>query len=266
MTGFSPAWLALREPADHAARNIDVATTAAAYVDKRLFATIIDLGSGTGSNFRALSPLVATRQAWTFVDNDRGLLDAARDLIDAAPQPAARPPTLSWRVADLVRDIDAVLAAPAHLVTAAAFFDLVSFAWIEGFCAALARRRLPLYAALTYDGLEEWRPAHDCDTAVLAAFHAHQHGDKGFGPAAGPAAHLHLCKELTRHGYQMRVGDSPWMLRAEQRVLMSELAAGIADAAAATGTIEPPALAAWRQARLAATSARIGHQDVFAWL
>ena len=265
MTGFSAAWLALREPADRAARNADVAAAAAAHLDALPLARIVDLGSGAGSNFRAFAASIATRQAWTLVDHDAALIEAARAAMGTAGGTSGRA-VATFRQADLARDIDGVLAAPADLVTAAAFFDLVSADWIEGFCAALARRRLPLYAVLTYDGEEEWRPVHARDAEMLAAFHAHQASDKGFGPAAGPAAHRHLCEQLGRHGYRLRGGPSPWRLDATQRALMAELAAGIARAAVATGTVDAMEAEAWRQARAAATSALIGHRDVFAWL
>jgi len=45
----------------------------------------------------------------------------------------------------------------ADLVTAAAFFDLVSKEWIARFCGELARLRLPLYAVLSYSGEENCR-------------------------------------------------------------------------------------------------------------
>ncbi|MGD8498218.1 MAG: class I SAM-dependent methyltransferase, partial [Chromatiales bacterium] len=55
MSGFSPDWLALREPLDARARS-------AALVDRlraqapRGPRRILDLGSGTGSNLRYLAP------------------------------------------------------------------------------------------------------------------------------------------------------------------------------------------------------------------
>ena len=72
------------------------------------------------------------------------------------------------------------------LVTASAFFDLVSEEWIARFCQELAARQLPLYTVLTYDGTETWSPPHDHDAPMLAAFHAHQGRDKGFGWAKRP--------------------------------------------------------------------------------
>ena len=126
-------------------------------------------------------------------------------------------------------DLDADLAralAGADLVTAAAFFDLVSPDWIERFCAELARRRLPLYAVLTYDGRESWTPPHAADAAMLDAFHRHQARDKGFGPAAGPRSSAMLREALERHGFEVQVGASPWRLGAGDAELIAALSRG----------------------------------------
>ena len=60
--------------------------------------------------------------------------------------------------------------------------------WLERLVVEAAARRLPLYAALTYDGRIELTPADAGDAAIVAAVNTHQRTDKGFGPALGPAA------------------------------------------------------------------------------
>src|SRR3954470_5031135 len=96
--------------------------------------------------------------------------------------------TVSFHQADLARDLEALIPAGADLVTAAALFDLVSPAFIERVAEAVAARGAFLYTALTYAGRDPRPPPPPADARVLAAFHAHQRGDKGFGPAAGPEA------------------------------------------------------------------------------
>ena len=259
MSGFSAAWLALREPADHAARDAGLAQAAAALLIGKTPTRILDLGCGTGSNFRAFSPLVAAPQAWTLVDFDPRLLAAARSGNASSAQA-----TLSFKHADLTQGLEDLLADPCDLVTAAAFFDLVSADWIERFCSALAARRLPLYATLTYDGAERWRPPHALDQRILNAFLAHQDGDKGFGPAAGPRAHGLLRAGLERRGYFVREAKSPWRLGPANRALMTQLADGIAAAAQETGAVSAAEAETWRLARQAAVGCEIGHRDVLA--
>ncbi len=277
MSGFSPQWLALREPADHGARAPALASQVFDHFAARDHVTILDLGCGTGSNLRAMSNRLPQHQIWRLVDWDHSLLDAARGRLVAwadeamadggavALRKGAHEINLQLEQADLAQGFEAVLAAHADLVTATAFFDLVSAQWIDDFCAALARRRLPLYAILTYDGQETWEPPHPGDAKVLAAFHAHQAQDKGFGPAAGPFAAAHLARVLEEdHNYRVTTAPSPWQLDQGQSLLIGELARGAADAVAETGLVPADELASWRAAREQATACTIGHVDLFA--
>jgi hypothetical protein len=71
---------------------------------------------------------------------------------------------------------NAMAGALAGLITAAAFFDLVAFDWLDQFCKLL---QSPLYTVLTYNGKERWLPEDPRDTEILKAFHSHQARDKG---------------------------------------------------------------------------------------
>lgn len=271
--GFDPDWLALREPADHAARDPALRAQAAALVAEGQ-AVIVDLGCGTGSNLRALAGSLPARQSWRLVDHDPALLAAARAALSAWADTATtggdgalalvrggQSLTVQFLQADLTADLAPVLEG-AQLVTAAALFDLCSATWIDRFAAALAARRLPLYTALTYDGIEHWSPPHPADAEVLAAFLLHQRRDKGFGPSAGPAATQALADAFASRGYGVVRAPSAWRLGPAQAGLVASLAAGIATAAAEAG-VDPAAATAWAAARQAA-SAVIGHEDFLA--
>lgn len=280
MSGFSADWLALREPADHAARNKDILAQVANHFVGRDHLAIVDLGCGAGSNLRgcALS-LPAMRQSWTLVDYDPALLAAARERLAAWADSAeeqgeelllekdGKTIAIDFRQADLNTDIDRIAGWRPDLVTAAALFDLVSPDWIERFAATLARYKLPLYTVLIYDGREEWSPPHALDAAVHSAFLAHQRRDKGFGPSAGPEAARIMSEAFARAGYQVAAGDSPWRLSMADAALMEQLADGIAAAASET-TITPDEAQEWRLfrregARSSASTAFVGHIDLF---
>jgi trans-aconitate methyltransferase len=79
MTGFSTEWLRLRESADLAARNPEIANAVSARFALREAVSVVDLGCGTGANLRATASLLPNRQSWRLVDSDQSLLDAARD-------------------------------------------------------------------------------------------------------------------------------------------------------------------------------------------
>lgn len=276
MSGFSPDWLALREPADHAARNPQLLSAVGGYFAARQSLTIVDLGSGAGSNLRGSYSALPTHQHWTLVDHDERLLAVARERLSAWADAAHEQGeelvltkgekiiTVDTRQADLDKDLEWVLGWQPDLVTAAALLDLASKRWLERFAAALSSQRLPLYTVLTYDGRETWQPEHAADARMLAAFHHHQHSDKGFGPAAGPDATEIAAEAFRKAGFAVSIGESPWQLAESQRELMLALAQGSAGAVGETGHVEPGAIAEWLAARQDAASCLIGHLDLWA--
>jgi trans-aconitate methyltransferase len=94
---------------------------------------ILDLGSGTGSNVRYLSPRLTGAQEWLLVDRDPALLLEVPD------------GTASCRIETLCRDLDtlddAAIFAGRDLVTASALLDLVSARWIDTLAASHGARR-----------------------------------------------------------------------------------------------------------------------------
>lgn len=280
--GFSAEWLALREPADHAARNGDVLAAVQAYFADKDSLSIVDLGCGAGSNLRGFAlALPASRQQWTLVDYDLALLAAARERLVAwadhaheqgeelVLEKADKTLTVDFRQVDLNADLAMVIGWRPDLVTAAALFDLVSEPWIATFVAALAQEKLPLYTVLTYDGRETWLPHHEANGRVHAAFLGHQLSDKGFGPAAGPGAADALVRHFHAAGYNVATGDSFWKIDAYGAPLAQQLVDGIATAVGETGRIAKADLKAWAdfrrgQLRSRLAVALVGHTDLFA--
>jgi SAM-dependent methyltransferase len=262
VTGFDPAWLALREGADHRARNRALLDAVAARFAGRATITVVDLGCGTGSNLRALAPRLTGRQRWTLVDHDPALLSAAKTRVSGEfDGPDVE---VAFAQADLSADLDGALGAAPDLVTAAALFDLVSAAFIDRFADAVAQRRAAFYTALTYDGTEGWHPPHAADAAIHGAFLRHLGGDKGFGPAAGREATQALVSAFLARGYRVATGDSPWILGHNDAALIAANAAGIAQAARDTGGVPDADVDAWLAARRTAAACTIGHQDLLA--
>jgi SAM-dependent methyltransferase len=264
MTGFSADWLALREPADHHARDGELLRRLAAWVASRDRLTILDLGCGTGSNARALTPHLAAIQHWRLADHDSGLLEIARKRLTTESPDQQRTVTVSTEVVDLSNGIEPLLAADCDLVTASALFDLVSKRWLDSMVAALARNSLPLYTVLTYDGTMEWDPPHSTDAAIREAFNAHQLRDKGFGPSAGPDAGPYLAAKLRDAGYEVSVAPSPWLIGAGESKLMIANALGIAKAVRETGQLSEAELASWVAFRRDGKGCTLGHVDILA--
>ncbi len=249
MSGFSPEWLALREPADLAARSRNVMNVCADYFKTRAEVRICDMGAGTGASVHAFARLFSTAK-WTLVDHDAGNLAVAKQ----------RRPEIATKVCDFAQNPDC-WPDDTTLVTATALLDLTSRDWIDRFVTALRAKRLPLLCTLTVNDALSLTPSQPLDAKVFDAFRKHQHGDKGFGPAMGGDAAAYLEAALKNAGYEITADDSPW--RVARGELLRQLLEGTANAVRETGRV--PDIDTWLStAQTETTLFVVGHRDVFA--
>src|SRR5262245_36213513 len=148
VSGFSAEWLALREPADAAARSSRLVSFVAAR------GRLLDLGGGTGANIRYLSRHLPVPQQWTLIDSDRALL--AR-----VPEGVA---TVQADLNDVIDDRETFRGCA--LATAAALLDLVSDGWLERLVERCRAVDAAVLFALNYDGRIECAPADPEDEDV----------------------------------------------------------------------------------------------------
>ena len=212
---------------------------------------------------RALAPHLTPRQSWRLADNDLGLLARAAD----SDRPAGA--SVTSMPVDLARDLEAALDGAVDLVTTSALVDLVSAPWLERLVVETAARRLPVYAALTYDGRAALEPPDRLDASVITSVNRHQRRDKGFGPALGPAAAAAAIEQFERVGYAVIHGTSDWIFAAQDRQIQNEVLSGWSAAAGELGELALAEIVDWltrRRALVAAGTAtmRIGHVDFFA--
>jgi hypothetical protein len=259
---FSAEWLALREPYDKRARSTAVLDAVSAAIGGRSSIAIVDLACGAGSTLRALSPRLRATQSWRLTDNDLGLLARAAEF--------ANPPQLTTDpvAVDLARDLEVVLDGPVELVTTSALLDLVSHDWLDRFATECAARRLPVYAALTYDGHATLDPVDPLDARLIDAVNAHQRTDKGFGPALGPSAAAAAPERFKALGYGVTLGASDWVFGPKDVDIQAEVLTGWAAAAREIG-IPIDDVITWlarRRDHIAAgcSAMRVGHVDFFA--
>jgi SAM-dependent methyltransferase len=224
---------------------------------------IVDLACGTGSILRALAPRFSAGQNWRLADNDLSLL--ARASATASPEGVA----LTTVPLDLNRDLEAALDGPIDLVTTSALLDLVSEAWLDRLVVETLARSIPIYAGLSYDGRIEMSPFHPFDAAIAAAVNAHQRGNKGFGPALGPAAASAAITRFESLGCRVVHGPADWIVGPLDREFQLEIFAGWASASRETGDVSLADTIQWltfRRDQVAAgrSSIRVGHVDIFA--
>jgi hypothetical protein len=239
----SPEWLALREPADAAARSAELAERLARHLPAAGRLVIHDLGGGSGAMGRWLAPRLPGLQHWVVHDRDPDLLELA---VAAPPSPASV--TVEARRSDITRLTPGELAG-ASLITASALLDLLTadeLARMLGVCAGC-----PMLLALTVVGRVTLTPADPLDALMGAAFNAHQRRGRLLGPDAVAAA----VDQLRVTGAELVVRPSPWRLDAAHADLTAEWLRGWVAAACE----QEPALAgeagAYRDRRLAQAAA-----------
>ena len=264
MSSFSADWLALREPYDARARNPAVLAAVSASVERCSPIRVVDLASGLGAMVRALAPRLSSPQMWRLVDNDSELLGFVRRMI--TPSAAL---TVDLRRLDLTHSLEDALDGTIDLITASALLDLVSASWLDRLVSEIARRQLPFYTTLTYDGRAEIEPVDALDATMIAAANTHQRTDKGFGPALGPTAVRAAIARLESVQYSVVTGASDWLIGPNDREIQMKIFAIWASAGQVVGGVSRSDMVGWlarrRDAVIAGCSSiRIGHIDFFA--
>jgi hypothetical protein len=244
----TPDWLALREPADAAARAVELVAPLRAHLPAGPL-VVRDLGCGTGSMGRWLAPLLPAAQHWILHDRDEGLLARAAHSLP-------RGVTTETRAGDLT-------AAPlsgASLVTASALLDLLTADEVETIAAA----GCPALLTLSVVGRVSLSPPDPLDADIAAAFDAHQRRTVAGRRLLGPDAAAVAADAFRRHGARVVTAASPWRLGPDRAELAQEWLRGWVDAALE----QRPDLdgAGYLRRRLAVADLRIvvGHADLLA--
>lgn len=206
----SERWLALREPADAAARATELVERLGEGLPARGGLVVHDLACGTGAMGRWLAPRLPGPQHWVLHDRDRELLAAAAVAPPAAAADGAAV-TVEARRSDITR-LERGDLADAALVTASALLDLLTADELAGLLAVCCEVGCPLLMTLSVAGRVELDPADPLDRPLAAAFDAHQRRTTPRGRLLGPAAVAFAVAELERLGADVLVGASPWRL------------------------------------------------------
>lgn len=261
----SESWLALREPADAAARARTLVEELRRHLPAPGRRVIHDLGCGSGAMGRWLAPLLTGPQHWVLHDRDPDLLEAA----------AARPPgpaadgaavTFETRRSDISRLQPDDLAGAA-LITASAILDMLTADELARLASLCSAPECPVLLTLSVVGRVELTPAHSLDAGVAAAFNAHQRRTTVRGRLLGPDAPAMAATEFARLGAQVLQRSSPWRLDASQSDLAIEWFAGWVDAACEQEPELATRIDGYRQRRLAQAAARelmvvVDHADL----
>ena len=259
MSGFSAAWLALREPHDAAARAAELVgllrthppTTHNGADTALVPRAIVDLGAGSGANLRWLAPRLGGEQAWLLVDHDAALLAAAENALLAWAKThganSVRGPAddgslgeivvaaadFRCRVrrtrADLAADLEHIQLPERAVVTSSALLDLVSAEWLDALVRRCVGASADVYFSLVYDGRTVCTPADDADAEVLGLLQPPPGRRQGLRRRAGPTAGLRAVDAFVARGYRVGVaGDERLANRPKCGAVPARAALGLA--------------------------------------
>ncbi|KHD72288.1 class I SAM-dependent methyltransferase [Actinoplanes utahensis] len=247
---FSATWLGLREPADAAARALDLVERLPETVR-----TVRDLGCGTGSLGRWLSPHLATPQHWIMTDLDPALLLRAADGMPAGT-------TVRTQQLD-VTDLTAADLAGTDLVTCSALLDLLTAEEVERLAAVCAEARVSVLFTLSVTGEVRLAPEDPLDGQVAEAFNEHQRRTHDGRRLLGPDAPEVAAEAFGKAGARVTVRPSPWRLGPALPALTAEWLRGWVGAAREQRPDLP--LDDYLDRRLASLPhASVGHADLLA--
>ena len=271
----TPDWLALREPADTAARSAELAELLAAHLahladlptDGTGPLRVRDLGCGTGSMGRWLAPRLPGPQHWTLHDRDVVVLARA-----AATMPGTAADGTAVTAEAALGDLTVLgpdeLAGTA-LVTASALLDLLTRAEVDALADACAATGTAVLLALSVSGTVVIDPPDELDAAFAAAFDAHQQREVDGRVLLGPDSGAYALVAFGTRGMAVQCRPTPWRLGPREAALTEEWLRGWVDAAC----VQRPELAAHADAYLERRLAEIadgalrvvvGHVDVLA--
>ena len=222
-SGLSTGWLALREPADAAARSAELVQLLSGPQGHGSW-VVHDLGAGTGSMARWLAPQLPGPQHWVLHDRDCGLLEVA---VRTPPTDAAGRPVVVTSVPGELDDLTGAELAGATVVTASALLDMLTTAQVERLSTVCAATGAALLLTTTVTGGVTLSPVDDLDGALGGAFNEHQRRSGRLGPEAGAVA----AAALTSAAYRVTTRRAPWRLGPADAELTRAWLQGWVDAA-----------------------------------
>lgn len=263
----SAGWLALREPADAAARAFELVGEVRSHLANDRDTRVHDLGCGTGSMARWLAPQLPGPQHWVLYDRDAELLpvadaDSPREASDGAPV------SVETKQRDITR-LDPGDLAGASLITASALLDMMTADELGRLVDTCVVPGCPVLITLSVTGGVDLTPGDPSDRLFAEAFNEHQRRASPGGRRLGPDALEAAVDGFARQGFEVVVRPSPWHLGPDERALATEWFDGwVGPACEQRPELEElrPAYARRRLAELAEgrLSVTVHHRDLLA--
>lgn len=216
----STEWLALREPADAAARDRGLVARLRSLPSAGSRWLIHDLGGGTGSMGRWLAPRLDGPQHWVVHDRDADLLELATTNPPRRSADGAQV-SVETNLADITTLRPERLAGTS-LITASALLDMLTEDELTRLVTLCTAVGCPVLLTLSVVGRVTLDPAEPIDRRVAAAFDAHQRRVTERGQLLGPDAAGRALEHFERLPREVLVRPSPWRLGPAHAALAAE--------------------------------------------
>jgi len=194
--GFNAGWLNERYRFDTAARNHAIEQKCMLSFKEKDTIRIADIGAGTGANVIYFLDRFPMDQAWTLIEHDSVLIDAAKtrfinfakehkytiQLTDEGLIIATNTNRITIDFAPIsILEINTwPLIQEMNLITAGAVFDLFSEAQFQQFAEVILKNKIAFLATLNYQGMS-FLPQDEADDFYINQYEAHMIRPQDFG-------------------------------------------------------------------------------------
>lgn len=235
VTSQHPDWLRERYRFDAAARSKKLEVGVVDQFRGRSPMRILDVGAGLGANTRYYANLLHGDQEWTLVEQDTSLAGCCvSDLSGWAESNAwdygIVPEGLEIRqrhkriaicvVATSMFNLEGFVDLSfVDLAMANAVFDLLSEEQFLSLMGLLTSYRLPILATINYRSMH-FQPQEEDDFEYIGLYERHMRRHQDFGFAMGPNCSDIMIAWLQDRGYEVRSGESIWIVTSADRRMM----------------------------------------------
>lgn len=281
-------WLSYRAACDTAARNKSIERKFLEFFDHKPTLDIVDVGAGTGANFRYYFNRIKQNQHWTFIEKDARLTEETNACMAQFAQQQGY--KLEQKNSNLIHisadtkqasikiiqgslhDIEHLVSLPdADVVTANAVFDLISYEQFDALVHKLKKEYVCLLSTMNYYEIS-FLPFSEADMRFIHWYHMYMKRPQSFGIAMGPDACEEMLDLLHQHGMIIVQEASQWHITRNNTAMHHFLLNFMEDAVHSLNlaACEKEAFDQWMAERKQLCRERkleiyVDHNDIFAY-
>lgn len=198
--------------------------------------TIVDLGSGTGSNCLYFFEKFSSRQNWIFIEQEEKISQYALNRLGIEADKKGyevthgnnsielkkgnRNISIKYITDSFLNLVDLVDLDKVDLVMASAVFDLISFSQFVDFGSVLLEKKLPLLTTLNYAEMN-FNSDKPSDVVFIEKYESFMNRPQEFGKAMGKKCPRILVDFFQKQEATIKYGPSIWKLEGESAQVMN---------------------------------------------